>query len=152
MPKLNYSLDDADTDQLQKMRKSRDPVLCVIQFKMDKTMAEIVHKVAAAELPEGKTTVDLVREMLSAEDQYQNKPCILVMNYVCKNKRSGQDMDKMLVFKWIPDTCSNIRQKMVYSSAWEGFKSMLNSQANIQTANMFEAQDWDAVEDKINEA
>ena len=34
----------------------------------------------------------------------------------------------------------------------EGFKTMLNSTANIQTANMFEAQDYDAVEDKIKEA
>ena len=52
------------------------------------------------------------------EEEYQNKPCIVVMDYACKNKRSGADMDKVLVFKWIPDTCSKIRQKMVYSSAW----------------------------------
>ena len=33
----------------------------------------------------------------------------------------------------------------------EGFKTMLNSFANIQTANMFEAQDYDAIEDKLAE-
>jgi len=151
MPKLDYSLNEEDTQMLQTMRKQRDPIMVVITLQMAKTIAEIEKTVYAKDLPEGKTTVDLLRSLCCEEDQFQNKPCIVVMNYVCKNKRSGADTDKVLVFKWIPDTCSKIRQKMVYSSAWEGFKTMLNSFANIQTANMFEAQDYDAIEDKLAE-
>jgi len=151
MPKLDYTLSEEDAALLQTMRKSRDPVMVVITLQMEKTIAEISKTVHAKDLPEGKTTEDLLRTLLCTEEEYQNKPCIVVMDYACKNKRSGADMDKVLVFKWIPDTCSKIRQKMVYSSAWEGFKTMLNSTANIQTTYMYEAQDYDAVEDRLKE-
>jgi hypothetical protein len=33
----------------------------------------------------------------------------------------------------------------------EGLKTMWNSTANIQTAHMFEAQDYDVVEDKLKD-
>jgi len=149
MPKLDYTLSADDGALLQAMRKARDPVMVVITLQMEKTIAEVAKTVTAAELPEGQTTVDLLKTMLCGEDQFANVPCIIVMNYVCVNKLSGAATDKVLCFKWIPDTCSKIRQKMVYSSSWESFKTMLNSTANIQTANMFEAQDYDAVEDKL---
>jgi len=151
MPKLDYTLSADDGAQLEAMRKARDPVMCVITLQMQQTIAEITKTVKASELAEGETTVDLLKKMLCGEDQYANTPCIIVMNYVCVNKLSGAATDKVLCFKWIPDTCSKIKHKMVYSSSWESFKSMLNSAANIQTANMFEAQDYDAVEDKLAE-
>lgn len=151
MPKLDYTLNEEDAALLQTMRKHRDPVMVVITLQINATIAEIEKTVYAKDLPEGHTTVDQLASMLCSATEYQDKPCIVVMNYVCVNKRSGADMDKVLVFKWIPDSCSKIRQKMVYSSAWEGFKTMLNSTANIQTANMFEAQDYDSVEDRLKE-
>jgi len=149
MPKIDYTLSSEDGDKLQTMRKKRDPVMCIITLKMDKTEADIIQTVTAADMPEGQNTVDILRDLFNSEDKYKNLPCIVVMDYACTNKRSGADTDKVLVFKWIPDTCSKIKQKMVYSSAWEGFKTMLNSTANIQTGNMFEAQDWDDVEDRL---
>ncbi|KAL5272598.1 hypothetical protein ACHWQZ_G000713 [Mnemiopsis leidyi] len=151
MPKLDYTLSEEDGALLQTMRKSRDPVMVVITLEINETIAKIDKAIAAKDLPEGQTTVDLLRSMLCEEDQYANLPCIVIFDYVCVNKRSGASTDKVLVFKWIPDTCSKIRDKMVYSSAWEGFKTMLNSTANIQTANMFEAQDYDSVEDRLKE-
>lgn len=151
MPKLDYTLSAEDGDKLQTMRKKRDPVMCIITLKMNETVAEIIQTVQAADMPEGQNTVDILRDLFNSEDKYKNLPCIVVMDYVCTNKRSGADTDKVLTFKWIPDSCSKIRQKMVYSSAWEGFKTMLNSTANIQTGNMFEAQDWDDVEDKLKD-
>jgi len=151
MPKLDYTLSADDGKLLEGMRKQRDPVMVVITLQMEQTIAEVTKTIKAEDLAEGQTTVDLIREMLCEEDQYAHKPCIIVMNYVCVQKLSGADTDKMVVFKWIPDTCSKIKMKMVYSSAWEGFKTMLNSAANIQTANMFEASDYDSVADKLKE-
>jgi len=151
MPKLDYTLSEDDMATLQAMRKQRDPVMVVITLQMEKTIAEASKTYKAADLAEGQTTVDLLRTLLCEGGEMQHTPCIIVLDYTCVNKRSGANTDKVLVFKWIPDTCSKIRQKMVYSSAWEGFKTMLNSTANIQTANMFEAQDYGDVEDKLKE-
>ena len=40
MPKLDYSLNEEDTQMLQTMRKQRDPIMVVITLQMAKTIAE----------------------------------------------------------------------------------------------------------------
>jgi len=149
MAKLEYTFSSEDLKTLDKIRLSGDPSLAVITLQMKQTVGEIAKEFGKAEVAQGYgNTYELLKKLLNEADQYKDVPCIMVVDHESKNKHSGESNSKVVIIKWMPDG-SQMKARMVYSSAWQPIKDLMAGKCHIATNNMFECADWDDVEDKL---